>query len=114
MGRKRNERIYVMVTEKEKADIIQKMKNAGMNNLGEFIRLSVSEKPVINVDINVIARLLYELNKIGVNLNQIAKTANITQGFYPTDIEEIKNCINAINSMIDKLNIGIKKYLKGA
>ena len=37
-----------------------------------------------------------EIQKIGVNVNQIAKRANATSSVYQEDIEEIKGVLNEI------------------
>ena len=89
MARKRNERLYVMVTSEEKEIITNKMKKSGMTNLGEFVRLALTYTNITNVDTSAMRDLTYEINKIGVNINQIAKAANSRSSVYESEIKEI-------------------------
>lgn len=101
MSRLRNQRLYVMVTEEEKEAVKQKMNKPGMTNLGEFVRLALTVNPIVSVDMKGLNRLLYELNKIGTNINQIAKVANTSKNIYQSDIDEIKDYLRKINSFIE-------------
>ncbi|MCD8214291.1 MAG: MobC family plasmid mobilization relaxosome protein [Clostridiales bacterium] len=101
MSRLRNQRLYVMVTEEEKEAVKQKMNKPGMTNLGEFVRLALTVNPIVSVDMKGLNKLLYELNKIGTNINQIAKVANTSKNIYQSDIDEIKDYLRKINSFIE-------------
>ena len=100
MARKRNERLYVMVTSEEKEIIKGKMRKSGMTNLGEFIRLALTYTNIINVDISAMRDLSYEINKIGVNINQIAKAVNTRKSFFLSEMKEINEKMELIQSMI--------------
>ncbi|MCD8159368.1 MAG: MobC family plasmid mobilization relaxosome protein [Clostridiales bacterium] len=101
MSRLRNQRLYVMVTEEEKEAVKQKMNKLGMTNLGEFVRLALTVNPIVSVDMRGLNKLLYELNKIGTNINQIAKVANTSKNIYQSDIDEIKDYLRKINGFIE-------------
>lgn len=90
MGRYRNQEIKVMVTADEKAEIIEKMKTIKMNNISEFIRKALRYTTPLYVDTDGLKTLAYEINKVGVNLNQIAKIANTSKDVSAADIEEMK------------------------
>ena len=51
---------------------------------------------IIQVDHTDIKVMTAEIQKIGVNVNQIAKRANATSSVYQEDIEEIKGVLNEI------------------
>lgn len=71
----RNRMIRIRVTDEEYEAI---KKNAPNGNMSEWLRtfafLVKPKKPKKAKEVN--PKLLYELNKIGVNLNQIAKAIN--------------------------------------
>ncbi|MCD8090186.1 MAG: MobC family plasmid mobilization relaxosome protein [Clostridiales bacterium] len=100
MSRYRNERLYVMVTKEEKEAIKQKMSKLGMTNLGDFVRLCLTVNPIVHIDVSKINELIYEINKIGVNINQIAKAANTSKNVYQSDIEDVKQQLDKLNKFI--------------
>ena len=90
MPRYRNVRLYVNVTEEEKKAIQEKMKIMRMTNMGEFVRLALTTTQPANIDTSGLYALSYEINHLGVNLNQIAKKVNTTNAVYENDINECK------------------------
>lgn len=103
MSRYRNKRLYIQVTEDEKNDILQKMEKAKMTNLNEFVRRALSTSEIINLDLKKLQDLTYELNKIGTNINQIAKVANQTNSIYKNDLDEIKKYLKGIEDFVSAL-----------
>lgn len=110
MPRYRNIRIVVMVTEEEKKDILSKMKKAGMTNLGKFIRLVLKAGDVVNIDLQALYDLSYEVNKVGLNLNQIAKALNRTGNIYENDIRQIKKDFEEHYEFVNKLKNAARKF----
>ena len=90
MPRYRNINLRVMVTEEEKRAIEEKMKIMRMSNMGEFVRLALTTTQPVNIDTSGFLALSYEINHLGVNLNQIAKKVNTTNAVYENDIRECK------------------------
>lgn len=109
MPRYRNVRIVVMVTEEEKNDILTKMKKVGMTNLGKFIRIVLKNIEIINIDLQALYDLSYEVNKVGVNLNQIAKAVNTTGNIYKNDIEKIQKEFKEHYEFLNKLKSAARK-----
>ena len=95
-GRKREIVLRVCVTEAEKDLIYQKMKQYNTNNFGAYARKILIDGYVINVDMSDLKAVCAEMQRIGVNVNQIAKTANIRGEVYREDIEEIKRAVDEI------------------
>lgn len=95
-NRKRNVQIKFRVTEKERSLIEEKMKQVPTNNMEAYLRKMVIDGYIIQVDHNDIKKMTAELQKIGVNINQIAKRANATGNVYQEDIEEIKGALKEI------------------
>ena len=90
MPRYRNVSLRVMVTEEEKKAIEEKMKIMRMSNMGEFVSLALTTTQPVNIDTSGFLALSYEINHLGINLNQIAKKVNTTNAVYENDIRECK------------------------
>lgn len=80
-----------------------KMTKAEMTNQSEYLReMSVYGK-VVNFDLSELRPICNELNRIGVNLNQIARIANTTGAIYRNDLADLMDKFNAIYERIDLL-----------
>ena len=95
-GRKRTVQIKFRVTEQERELIEQKMKQIPTNNLAAYMRKMAIDGRVIVVDYSELRAVGAEIQKIGVNINQIAKRANATGNVYEQDITEIKEALEEI------------------
>ena len=95
-GRKRTVQIKFYVTEEEKNLIEEKMKLIPTRNMAAYLRKIAIDGYVIQVDYTDIKAMTAEIQKIGVNVNQIAKRINSTGSVYKEDIEEIKGVLAEI------------------
>lgn len=95
-NRKRTVQIKFRVTEEERALIEEKMKLIPTRNMEAYLRKMAIDGYVIQVDHSDIKAMTAEIQKIGVNINQIARRANATGNIYQEDIEEIKGVLNEI------------------
>lgn len=95
-GRKRTVQIKFRVTEEERALIEEKMKLIPTQNMAAYLRKIAIDGYIIQVDHRDIKAMTAEIQKIGVNINQIARRANATGNVYQEDIEEIKGVLNEI------------------
>ena len=95
-NRKRTVQIKFRVTEEERALIEEKMKLIPTQNMAAYLRKMAIDGYVIQVDHSDIKAMTAEIQKIGVNINQIARRANATGNVYREDIEEIKGVLNEI------------------
>ena len=94
--RVRDRDIHIMVTEYEDRLIRQRMKAAGKGTLREYLVDMGINGYVINVDYSEMKNLVYEINKIGININQIAYKANSTNHISQIDIDELKDKVDSI------------------
>ena len=78
------------VNEEENKIIKEKMNKLGTNDFGAYARKMLIDGYIIKTDHIEIRNLIREINKIGVNINQIAKRANETNRVYEDDIKELK------------------------
>ena len=95
-GRKRKIQIKFYVTEEERALIEQKMKLVPTKNMAAYLRKIAIDSYIIQTDHSDIKAMTAEIQKIGVNINQIAKRVNATGSVYQEDIEEIKGVLAEI------------------
>ena len=95
-NRKRNIQIKFRVTEEERTLIEEKMKQVPTSNMEAYLRKMAIDGYIIQIDHSDIKKMTAELQKIGVNVNQIAWRANATGNVYQEDIEEIKGAFKEI------------------
>jgi len=72
------------------------MRQYNANNLAAYMRKIAIDGYVIAVDNSDIKAMTAEIQKIGVNINQIAKRVNSTSRIYEQDIAEIKGALDEI------------------
>ena len=90
VNRKRDIQKFFRVNEEEYKMIKEKMKQLGTDNFGAYARKMLIDGYVVKTDYTTIKNLIKEINKIGVNINQIAKRTNETNRIYEDDIKELK------------------------
>ena len=95
-NRKRAITLRVPVTEQERALIEQKMELIPTTNFAAYARKMLIDGYIIQVDHTDIKAMTAEIQKIGVNVNQIARRVNATGSVYQEDIDEIKGVLAEI------------------
>ena len=95
-GRKRTVQIKFRVTEAERDLILEKMKLIPTDNMAAYLRKIAIDGYIIQVDHTDIKAMTAEIQKIGVNVNQIAKRANATGNVYQEDISSVKKLLSVL------------------
>lgn len=96
--RKRNQAILIRLTDNEKNHLQRQAANAGLK-MEPFIRklimgVNISPRPPSNI-----VNLIREVNRIGNNINQIAKKVNATnESITSRELNWIKQSINQIRN----------------
>ena len=90
-NRKRKNQILFCVTDEEKQMIQEKMKLLGATNMGAYLRKMAIDGYIIKVDYSEQRKLAAEVNKIGVNINQVCKRINETGRAFSEDVAELKS-----------------------
>lgn len=76
-NRVRKKMLILYVTEKEKEMIYQKMSELNTQNFSQYARKMLIDGFIFNLNsCTELKQLIYEINKIGVNINQLTKLAN--------------------------------------
>lgn len=95
-NRKRNIPKQFYINSDEEKLIKEKMEKIGTRCFGDYARKMLIDGYIIKKDYAAIKELSKEINKIGVNINQIAKKTNETNRIYDADIKELKMELNEI------------------
>ena len=94
--RKRAIQLKLWVDENEKNLIEEKMKILGTRNFGAYARKMLIDGYIIKVDYSEQRKLAAEVNKIGVNINQICKRINSTDRVYSEDVAELRKRMDEV------------------
>ena len=88
--RRRPIHLHVMVSEEELALIRERMAEAGIRNMGAYVRKMALNGYVLHVDLSPVRELVSLQRRCSNNLNQVAVTANTYGGIYPDDIKRLQ------------------------
>ncbi|MBC1795457.1 MobC family plasmid mobilization relaxosome protein [Listeria booriae] len=95
-NRNRNIDLKFRVTEEEKTFIEMKMKEAGITNREAYLRKMAIDGAIIVSNYDETKKLTLELNKIGTNINQIARVANTDNRISKADIKNIEEMMQKV------------------
>ena len=111
-NRKRNVQIIIRVTEEELALIEEKMQQIPTLNLSAYARKILIDGYIITLDLQEVKGHTAQLQKIGVNINQIAKRINETGRIYADDMDEIKRAMEEVWRLERRLLLQFKSLMK--
>ena len=94
--RKREIQVKFWVTPEEKKMIRKKMILSKTANMGAYLRKMAIDGIIVNTDTTYLEKQFYEMHKIGVNVNQLARLANSTGAITPEEMKELKGMIKEI------------------
>ncbi|WP_252219940.1 MULTISPECIES: plasmid mobilization relaxosome protein MobC [unclassified Clostridium] len=98
----RSERIEFYVTKEELNEIDNKTKELKLDR-SKYLRKVSLQQPIVNIDMTYLNNVIYELNRIGNNINQIAKYTNSNNTLYKSDIKELQNKMDNIWEVISQV-----------
>ena len=88
--RRRPIHLHVMVSEEELALIRERMAEAGIRNMGAYMRKMALNGYVLHVDLSPVQELVSLQRRCSNNLNQVAIQANTYGGIYPEEITALQ------------------------
>lgn len=102
----RNKPLFIYVTEEEKKKILNNMKRANAKTITNYVReLALNEGEIIIYNFSELkdslsetGKYVYELNKIGNNVNQIAKKVNESDVVATEDIQYLLSQVEQMKS----------------
>lgn len=110
--------VRVRLTRMEKSALIKRSKREGYLALSDFCRAKlVKKREIRKIEVSrefvkVTQKLDYELNKIGVNLNQVARQINTQTIYQFTDsdralfqklLSELQECFSLLQKYLDQI-----------
>ena len=97
MNDAKTEILRVRMTPMEKA-ALSRQANDQHKTMSEYIRSIAKCPPEVTRDEfeGSILQMIYEINKIGVNINTVCRRINSTGRFYQDDIDELKEKMDAV------------------
>lgn len=110
---KKTETMLIRITPTEKKNIAYhaQLMNVSKN---EYVSLCIRRKRIVICE--NFPELIYQLSKIGNNINQIAAVANTNKYISANNIEEVKklmqNCYNIMNDFISFISEPENDYLQ--
>ena len=97
---KKTERLQLRLTPAEKEKLTEKAAEARMS-VSDYVAELIDKKKVINE--KTIFSLIYEIRKIGVNINQIAYIGN-SQRYVPDELlRQVHQDMNEVNALVQKI-----------
>ena len=86
----------ICLNEQELSVVRHKMNQLGTHNFGAYARKMLIDGYIVHIDTGPVRAQTAELQKIGVNINQIARRINSTGTVYAQDLEDIKGALAQI------------------
>ena len=94
--RRRPIHLHVMVSEEEQVLIRKRMAEAGIRNMGAYMRKMALNGYVLHVDLAPVKELVSLLRRCSNNINQVAIQANTYGGVYPGEVERLRRDYDAL------------------
>lgn len=101
-NRTRKNRIAFYLSDEELNLIEEKLNHTNYTNRSDFIRENLLNNIILVNDYKYLRNLVGEINKIGVNINQIARVVNTNQSIYKEHIEVLLVKLDEIWKLIDE------------
>lgn len=96
----RNNRVYFYLSDEELSKLNDRLEHYNSSNRSEFIRDSVLNNYIIINDDTNLRELVYEVNRIGNNINQLTKLANQNKEIQSEEIKWLKKQVEEIRSLV--------------
>ena len=112
MGKKRRRSVHlnVMVTPEERELIQQRMDEAGIRNMGAYMRKMALNGYVLNVELAPVRELVSLQRRCANNLNQVAIHAN-SYGVYLEEIKQLQRDYAALWEPLSVLIMSLKEII---
>lgn len=93
----------VYVNEHEDKQIKKRMAFIKMKNFSNYARHMLLHGKVIVRDYDILKKITIEVNRIGVNINQIAKVVNENQSIKKEEIKELYFLMDSLEKRIKQI-----------
>lgn len=111
MDRYRHKEQKVRFTEDEFNYVLSKMADSGKKNFQHFALDMLIQGEVSFVDYTELRRLVYEVKKIGTNINQVVRLANQFDDISETDVRDLTKALTKLTELVEsELHIQQDKF----
>jgi len=115
---KLDEGVRIRLTKLEKRLLLKRSRQEGYRTISDFCRAKLIKKreirkiEVSEEFVSITKKLDYELNKMGVNLNQVSRNINAQQVYQFTTsdrdvfmkvLQELRNCFSVLQNYMDMI-----------
>ena len=107
--RNRNIMIPFRVTDAEKEQIRQKMRQAGTDNMEGYLRKMALNGYILKLDLQEIKQMNSLMLRMSDNLNQLTRRANATGRVYKDDLDDIQRQQAALWSSVRSILIRLEQ-----
>lgn len=87
----------------------RKAKKAKMQDTTKYIRKMAIEGEIAVYDFKTAHELIYEIHKIGVNVNQLSRKANEINNIYKADLDQLKGEYESLCHMINRFLLDLSR-----
>ena len=110
-NRRRKIQVLVMVTEKERALIREKMAQYGTRNMGAYLRKMAIDGYVVRLETKELSEMISLLRRSSNNLNQYAKRAHETGSVYAADVEDVRKQFETLWGMAGQIVTRLSRFV---
>jgi len=111
-NRTRGKVFCVPVTTEEEQQILLNVKKSKMNSISAYFRKMALDGMIVKIDLSEVKENTVAINRIGNNINQIAKRMNSTNDFSSNSVEQIINMMGEVMQMQRKILLSFNKVIK--
>lgn len=103
MNEKRSVQIHFRLTPSEAERLRTKMKEAGIQSQGAYLRKMVLDGYCVRLDLKDVREMVSLLRRCSNNLNQYAKRANETGSIYLADLNDLQERMQQLWQLVREI-----------
>ena len=101
--RKRNIRIAMHLSADEHSLFLQRMNDAGIQNMQAYLRRMALTGYILRLDLSEVRETLRLISKATININQLAKRANETRSIHAQDIIQLHEDVGNLRLQVSDI-----------
>lgn len=111
MDRYRHKEQKIRFTEEEYNYVLAKMADSRIKKFQHFALMMLIQGEVSFTDYTELKQLVYEVRKIGTNINQVVKLANQFDDISETDVRDLTKALTKLTELVEsELHIQQDKF----
>lgn len=102
MDRYRHKEKKIRFTEEEYNYVLSKMADSRVKKFQHFALMMLIQGEVLFTDFTELKQLVYEVKKIGTNINQVVRLANQFDDISETDIRDLTIALTKLTELVER------------